>query len=116
MDPDGSNLERLTDNGGDDYDPRWSPDGTRIAFTTSLAGNFDVGVMNADGSDPRLLTTHPADDEFPTWSSDGQILAFHSNRQGGLSLWLMRAEGTEQSELTGLAPVGFAMFAPVSAE
>jgi TolB protein len=81
-----------------------------------MAGNFDIGVMNADGSEPQLLTTHPADDEFPTWSSDGQILAFHSNRQGGLSLWLMRADGTEQSELTGLAPVGFAMFAPVPAE
>jgi len=116
MDPDGTNLVRLTDNGADNYDPRWSPDGTRIAFTTNLAGNYDIGLMNADGSEQHLVTTHPADDEYPTWSSDGRIMAFHSTRHGGTSLWLMRTDGTEQSELTGLAPVGFAMFAPAAPE
>jgi len=116
MDLDGSDLRRLTDNGGSSYDPRWSPDGTRIAFTTDQAGNFDIGVMNADGSEQQLLTTHPADDEYPSWSSDGQILAFHSTRHGGISLWLMQADGTGQSEPTGLAPMGFPVFAPVLIE
>ncbi len=113
MNADGSDAQRLTDNGGNNYDPRWSPDGSRIAFTTNQAGNFDIAMMNADGTDQHLVTTHPADDEYPTWSRDGEILAFHSTRQGGVSLWLMRTDGSEQSELTGMAPVGFAKFAPV---
>ena len=116
MDIDGGDLQRLTDNGGNNYDPRWSPDGSRIAFTTNQAGNFDIGVMNSDGTEQALLTSHPADDEFPTWSSDGTVLAFHSTRHSGVSLWLMRSDGSDQSELTGLAPVGFSMFAPAARE
>ena len=115
MNADGSDPVRLTENAGNNYDPRWSPDGSHIAFTTNRAGNFDIGIMSPDGSDQRLLTTHPADDEFPTWSSDGEILAFHSSRYGGVTLWLMRADGSDQSELTGLAPIGFAAFAPAPA-
>lgn len=75
-----------------------------------------LALANADGSEQALLTTHPAADEFPTWSRDGQILAFHSSRHGGISLWLMQADGTEQSELTGLAPMGYPTFAPVLIE
>ena len=38
----------------------WSPDGTRIAFTTNRDGNYEICVMNADGSGPRNVTSHGA--------------------------------------------------------
>jgi len=112
MAADGTGARQLTNNTGQNYDPRWSPDGAYIAFTTKIGADFDIGIMGADGSDQRILTDHPADDEFPSWSSDGQVIAFHSSRHGGVSLWLMRADGSDASELTGLAPLGFAAFSP----
>src|SRR4029453_931471 len=52
MNPDGSGRTRLTDIPGNDPGPRaWSPDGTRIAFTSDGAGqDGDIQVINADGS------------------------------------------------------------------
>ncbi|WP_306601176.1 hypothetical protein [Geothrix sp. 21YS21S-2] len=61
-----------------DVTPAWSPDGTRIAFTSYRAGSPALWVMNADGTQARQLT--PTDtshsDYFPTWSPDGTLIAF----------------------------------------
>ncbi len=51
-----------------DSDPAWSPDGTKIAFSTSRDGNFEIYVMNADGTGPTRLTNDPANDRFAAWS------------------------------------------------
>ncbi len=73
---DGSNLQRLTDNAGDDTDPDWSPDGTRIVFVSNRDGNDELYLMpapgpqaqvNADGGDPRRLTYEKANDWQPAW-------------------------------------------------
>jgi len=53
--------------------PAWSPDGTRIAFTTWVGGrygNSETYVMNADGTGPVNLTNHPDYDSWPVWSPD----------------------------------------------
>jgi Tol biopolymer transport system component len=66
---DGSGQTRLTDiSGNDHWPPTWSPDSTRIAFTSD--GTEQVGeiyVMNADGSGLTRLTDAPAYDAFPAW-------------------------------------------------
>src|SRR6266581_4100632 len=49
MNPDGSGQANLTNNPARDFDPAWSPDGTRIAFASERDGNGDIFVMNADG-------------------------------------------------------------------
>ena len=62
---DGSEA-RLTTQPGADTLPVWSPDGSRLAFSSSPVkdkeGALDIWVMNADGSGPVQLTDHPADD------------------------------------------------------
>ena len=69
MNSDGSGCTRLTDiPGNDHWPPTWSPDGTRIAFTSD--GNEETGkifVMNSDGSDLTKLTDDLAYDGFPAW-------------------------------------------------
>ena len=47
------------DSPGLDVRPAWSPDGSRIAFTSNRDGNYEIYVMNADGSNPRNVTVAP---------------------------------------------------------
>jgi Tol biopolymer transport system component len=67
MNADGTNVRRLTDSPGLDEGPAWSPDGTKISFSSDREGQQEIYVMNADGSDQRRLTDNPARDESPDW-------------------------------------------------
>ena len=57
INPDGSGLTNLTSNSATDVTPRWSPDGTKIAFMSDRDGDQDIYTMDADGSDVALVTT-----------------------------------------------------------
>jgi len=76
MNPDGSNIIRLTNNPAADFTPAWSPDGTKIAFASNRDGNSKIYVMNTDGSSPTRLTNEQADDYDPAWSPSGTKIAF----------------------------------------
>ena len=66
-----------------DEQPRWSPDGQRIAFRSDRSGSFNLYVMDADGRNVRRLTEHAANDHDPVWLPDGQSLVFSSDRDRG---------------------------------
>ena len=60
--PDGTDnpvLDRYAD---------WSPDGTKIAFTSQRDGNLEIWVMDADGSNQTRLTNNVYPDEDAAWS------------------------------------------------
>ncbi|HEY0173294.1 MAG TPA: S9 family peptidase [Pyrinomonadaceae bacterium] len=66
-----------------DSDPRWSPDGTRIAFVSDRTGkafdesrNTDVWVVAAAGGAPTKISDHEEEDSSPRWSPDGKSIAF----------------------------------------
>jgi Tol biopolymer transport system component len=68
MKSDGSGRTRLTKNDANfDGEPVWSPDGTKIAFTSQRDGDAEVYVMNADGSEQTRLTYNRGDDHFASW-------------------------------------------------
>ncbi len=71
-----SEVRKLTDNSWSDEYPRWSPDGTRIAFTANPEGHFHIYSMNADGSGLSQITSSLNDEVEPAWFSDGTALAF----------------------------------------
>ena len=76
-------VVKLLTNGSNyrDEDPRWSPDGAKIAFKSNRAnGAYDIYVMNADGTNPVRVTDHAANDHDPAWMPDGQSLIFMSER------------------------------------
>ena len=84
----------------EDRDPSWSPDGSRIAFTSYRDGNWDIYVMDADGSNQQRLTDNPAVDRMPSWSADGSRIAFVSGRDGNWDIYVMDADGSNQQRLT----------------
>ena len=74
MNADGSNPIRLTDSPpGTNFEPNWSPDGTKIVFTSTRdpasppGSNYEVYVMDANGSNQTNLTNYPAPDSRPDW-------------------------------------------------
>jgi len=82
-----------------DMQPRFSPDGSRIAFTSDRSGGDNLWVMNADGSEPVQLS----DESFrllngPTWTPDGRFVIgrkhFTSARSlGAGEMWMYHASG-----------------------
>jgi TolB protein len=72
MNADGSDLTNLTNNSAWDFEPAWSPDGAKIAFTSDRDGddNWEIYVMNADGSNQTNLTNNSAWDFGPAWSPE----------------------------------------------
>lgn len=83
--------ETLVDQAADDRDPRWSPDGSQVAFVGHEAGNPEVYVQDIASGEVRNISNDPEDDYAPVWSPDGAHLAyFHrdSNYGGPVSVWV----------------------------
>jgi len=71
---DGSGVRRLTSHIGVEMCPRFSPDGSLLAFSGQYDGNTDVFVVPAEGGVPRRLTYHPSPDSAVGWTRDGKVL------------------------------------------
>ena len=100
MNPDGSGQTNLTNNPARDFDPAWSPDGTKVAFSSFRGGNREIFVMNADGSGQTNVTNDACWDVDPAWSPDGTRIAFSTNRLGDNEIFVMNADGSGQTNLT----------------
>lgn len=71
-----SGLQKLTDNSWDDEFPRWSPDGTKIAFTANRHGNYDIFVMDIDGANCVQITDSPRDEVELAWFPEETKIAY----------------------------------------
>src|ERR1041384_4313676 len=95
----GGTARRLTSTPSLEIDPYFSPDGSQIAFTATIAGNTDVYVVPPAGGDPKRLTYHPGIDRARGWSPDGKRIIFASNRTGVPQQSYMQQIGRQTSEL-----------------
>jgi imidazolonepropionase-like amidohydrolase/Tol biopolymer transport system component len=95
----GGTPKRIAEGLAWEVQPRFSPDGTRIAFTSDRGGGDNIWVMNLDGTDKRQVTK----EDFrllnqPTWSPDGRFIAakkhFTTERSAGTGeIWLYHVSG-----------------------
>ncbi|MCX6546095.1 MAG: PDZ domain-containing protein [Acidobacteria bacterium] len=79
----GGTAVRLSSPPGEESFPRFSPDGTKIAYSASYDGNTDVYVIPAAGGEPVRLTHHPMGDRVIGWTPDGTRVLFASGRESG---------------------------------
>jgi TolB protein len=84
---------------GHQTQPRWSPKGDLIAYTTR-SGTHDIWVVGSDGSNARRLTSGPGDNESPTWAPNGRYLMFQSSRLGTWQIFSMLVDGSAQAPVT----------------
>jgi Tol biopolymer transport system component len=99
---DGSGARKLSESSAAEWEPAWSPDGTRIAFVSDREGDADIFIRNADGSgeDYNLTAYAPDSAQYsPAWSPDGTRIAYISTENGSPSLWVMTVDGSERNQL-----------------
>ncbi len=95
---DGSGLVQLTNSAGqDDCNPVWSPDGSKVLFTSVRGGAAELWLMDATGQGALQVTNgQSAGTEPPDWSPDGKRFAYIA----GGSVWVVQADGTAPHRLT----------------
>ncbi len=94
-DAEGNHLTPLAPDPGNDRFPRWSPDGTRIAFSSLKGGEgYEIHSIRADGLDLRRHTFfEPTSVHFPLWSPDGRRLAFTEYVTAGGRTYVIDIDG-----------------------
>ena len=102
MGPHDTMATRLTASAGENNEPAWSPDGSKIAFASTRDGNQEVYVMNADGTGQTNLTRSAGTETSPAWSPDGTRIAFVGFVEGrGYQIHVMNADGSDRRNLSG---------------
>jgi len=129
-------LTRNVGSGAGSVEPVWSPDGSRIAFTSTRAFNADAANVNGTQNVWRVNATPPATPvalttltasgagtNTPQWSPDGTRIVFYSGRalngtdnanaNSTQNVWLMNADGTGFKPLTNTTAANAGNFIPL---
>jgi len=92
MKPDGSNQTQLTNDPHGDADPRFSPDGRRILYTSMRGGFPELWTMHADGTEAKRLT----EGSQAAWSPDGRSIVFIRDDR----VWVRRLDTAAEQQIT----------------
>ena len=109
MNADGTGIQMVAGDEactGDVFDPRWSPNGSRIAYVCGIA----LHAIQADGSGVVSLASTEQNgvvyDAYPAWSPDGRQIALTSGQPDtGYDIYLMSSTGGTRAHLTRDAPM-----------
>ncbi len=107
MKPDGSAMKQITFGHGDDREPRISPDGKTIAFSSDRAfkGSYDIWTVDIASGALKQITSSDADEFEPAWSPDGKAIAFVSGAGiASKSLELIELASGKQSTIVKVDP------------
>lgn len=99
----GRTVTQLTTDPANDVMPCFSPDGSRIAFTSDRDGSWDVYVMSANGGQAVQITSESTHELHPTWSPDGRFLAFCrlGATSGRWEIWVTEANNAAVRKFLG---------------
>jgi Tol biopolymer transport system component len=102
IDIDGSDLDEIGESELGAADPAVSPDGARIAYSSTVPefGTAGIWVMDSDGGDPVNLTNseYYGADRVPLWAPDGSRIAYRTHWYwGDGSTYVVDADGTDKN-------------------
>lgn len=110
----GGLASRLTSAKGTESFPRFSPDGSMIAYNANYDGNEDIYVVSPLGGIPKRITHHPMQERVLGWFPDGEAVLFSSSRKSGRQrfnqFYKVSAEGGNSEKL----PVPYGEFGAIS--
>lgn len=89
----GGDARRLTTHPGEENFPMFSPDGSQLAFSRQVGGNWDVYLMPAAGGEARRVTNDPRTELVIGWAPDGKSILFSSNPNLVQQLHLIPLDG-----------------------
>ncbi len=112
VDSDGKNLRQLTNDIYGDLQPSWSPDGTRIAFTTDRApptdlsrlkfSKWQIALIDPATSAVETVPNQAGHNLNPVWSPDSRSIAYISDRTGVANIFLYERQDGQQYQLTNV--------------
>ena len=108
-DPDGANAQQITRSTPDSQgritligngNPNWSPDGSRIVFTSDISGQPDLFTVDPDDGARRQITNDKYTDALATWSHDGRWIYYRQDRPEGPNIVRIPSDGGSPQPLT----------------
>ncbi|MDO8526460.1 MAG: Tol-Pal system beta propeller repeat protein TolB [Deltaproteobacteria bacterium] len=100
MDYDGENNYRITDTKTISLGSKFSPDGSRIAFTSYKSGTPEIHMANLGGGEMKQLTHNKQTNLTPAFSPDGGTIIFSSSVAGDPDIWIMNLAGKMIKQIT----------------
>lgn len=93
VDSNGGNASRITALEGEEINPRVSPDGKWLAFSSNQYGNYDVFLMPTNGGTVKQLTFHQGKDEMESWGWDSETIYFTSTQNNNFGSFKTSIKG-----------------------
>lgn len=113
---DGGVIEYVTKHPAKDLSPVFSPDGSKIAFTSNRSGEYQVYTMNVDGQVPQQVTHHSAGSEILNWYPDNEHLLTSGQRdfrwRRGTRMFKVSSKNRQNEKLVVDASISFAQLSP----
>lgn len=112
----GGVAARLSSPKGQEFFPKFSPDGTQIAFSGNYDGNIDVYLMPSEGGEVKRLTHHPDDDYVVEWYPDSKDILFKSQMLSPIRRFNKLFKQSVQGGLAQKLPLPFGEWASFNSD